>query len=137
MADAAHVTAAFDAADILTQDDIPTKVVTVPGWKVPIRIKGLSSAETVELGKRLRTTKGGKANQMDESRFREWVIVYGCLKSDKDEPLFGAEHVPALQKKSAGAIKALSDAILTLSAMSGEAVDAAAEALEADPFSGS
>lgn len=123
---------AVSAQDLLGESDIQTKVVRVPGWKTPVRIRGLTSQQALELGDRMRTMKKGKKDQLDDKTFQRWVIIYGCV-TESGDPLFGAQHLEALAAKSAGAISYLAGQILELSGMTDKAIEAAAETIESDP----
>lgn len=128
-----------DATAIIATDDIRFEYVPCPEWGGKVRVRSITSKKRAELEKRLtedKRTRQGITKEVNMQLFREWLVVYGCVK-ENGEPLFQSEHVKMLQDKSAGVIQRLTDAIMRLSGIGKDDVDELTDELRERPSSAS
>lgn len=101
--------------DILSADDLPEEVVSVPEWGGHVRIKGFSKQRQLAI----RDEAGGGDN-FDLAKFEMLVFVYGVI-----DPQFTSEQVGVLKDKSAVVVDRILTRVMELAGLTEEAREAA------------
>lgn len=114
----------LSAADILATDDISIEDVWVPEWKTNIRLRALNAAEVVAFVRSLRDDP--KTDDEKVSQAAKMVLLSAV--TEENEPLFTADQLQALQKKSFSAILRLQKVAMRLNGMGDDELKAAKNA---------
>jgi len=100
--------------DILSKDDIKTKIIRVPGWGGKVKVRGLNASERDEL--EMKTISNKMTNQS------AW-IASKCVIDNESVQVFSIADIVGLGKKSAPCLQLVASAALSLSGFSKEALD--------------
>jgi hypothetical protein len=116
---------------IIDADDRNYDVVECPEWGGKVRVRGLTGAQRDAYEESLVTTNGN-SRKVNLANARAKMCVLAIV--DKDgRPIFSADDVRALGRKSAAPIERIFDAARKLSGMSEEDVEKLTENFASDP----
>lgn len=116
---------------ILDADDVQYDVVDCPEWGGKVRIRGLSGTQRDAYEASLMAA-GGADKKLNLANARAKMCVLAIV-DDNGRPIFSADDVRQLGRKSALPIERIFDAARRLSGMSQEDVDRLTENFGADP----
>lgn len=119
---------------IIDADDRNYDVVDCPEWGGKVRVRGLTGSQRDAYEESLVTTNGS-SRKMNLANARAKMCVLAIV--DKDgRPIFSADDVRALGRKSAAPIERIFDAARRLSGMSDEDVEKLTENFGSGPNEG-
>jgi len=99
---------------ILSIDDIRTKIIEVPGWGGEVKVRGLNATERDDL--EMKTIANTMTNQS------AW-IASKCIINEEGNQYFTINDIMDLGRKSSAAIQRVSGEALKLSGFSKEAIE--------------
>jgi len=106
------------ASKIFEADDIPSRLVEVPEWDVTLKVRGLTSGETLNI-------YGSETDDREEQM--QLILLRSVLDPETDEHVFSEEDRGEITKKSS---KATTRLIAVCMELSGEAADSLEKAKE-------
>ena len=119
------------AADIWGIDDLQTKDVRVPEWRMVITIRGLTAGERDSFETSL--FDGSKKRQISNAENIRAKLVVRCAVNSEGNRLFSDDDVVKLAKKSGAAVDRLFDVAQELSGLTNRDVKELEKNLESDP----
>jgi len=120
----------FTKDEILAAQDLPFEDVTVPEWgNKKVRVIGLNAKDAQEYSSRLVSVDSkGRVQKLHLENVMTDLLVR-TLVDGNNQPLFSANEIDALGKKSAVVLTRLSEIAQRLSGMGAEAQQAVKENL--------
>jgi hypothetical protein len=103
-------------------DDIKREIMPVPEWKQTMEIRGLTTGERGDVFSRARVDVAGE--QTDPRLLFPLVMIAACYVPETGEKLFEDGDIDWLVQKSAGVTARIASAILRLSGLRPEEVEA-------------
>jgi hypothetical protein len=112
-------------------DDIKREIMPVPEWKQTMEIRGLTTGERGDVFDRARTDATGE--HTDPRLLFPLVMIAACYVPETNEKLFEDGDIDWLVQKSAGVTARIASAILRLSGLRPEEVEAIKKGSGATP----
>ena len=110
----------LDRAAILAAQDIAQEHVSVPEWGGTVIVKAMSGLERNEFSKLTLNEK----REFDATRYHAALAIVSCV-DEHGAPIFSAEDMGALQRKSAAALERVGAAAERLSGIGAAAQETA------------
>lgn len=121
--------------DILSSNDLPRELISVPEWGGDVYVRGLSGVERDKFEASIMEIRG-TARKVNLENMRAKLCAL-TICDDGGNLLFSDADVKELGKKSAVALTRVFTVAQRLSGLSGEDVEQMTKELENNPFDGS
>lgn len=115
---------------------IAPKLIDLPNGK-KMWVRAISGDEIKQVNKKVEKDFGGRDVPLEQSTFREWVVIYGAMKQEPDgtfKQMFGSQHIKSLKASAVGWIATAFNEILKTSGLTKDAVAKKEVELEQDPL---